>query len=52
MDYPGVTTILGGEPPAWAWATWVADEAKRLHALVDKGREALREAREALGVVA
>ncbi len=42
MDYPGVTTILGGDPPAWAWSTWVADEAKRLHALAIAGVKDLK----------
>ena len=35
----GVTTMLGDdEPPAWAWATWTAQEAERLFVLHEKGQ--------------
>lgn len=37
MDLPGTTTILGGEAPAYAWASWISQEAQRLFALHNAG---------------
>jgi len=42
MKYPGVTSIIGGEPPAFAWATWISQEASRLAALHVAGLKELQ----------
>lgn len=39
MDFTGVTAITGGEPPAYAWASWIATEAGRLFALHNAGMD-------------
>ncbi len=39
MDYTGVTAITGGDPPAYAWATWISQEAARLFALHNAGMD-------------